>query len=70
MLTKEQVKIHRLTERNGWYYSQQGLILTDDENENVNDYLSKVFKLNEIDDKNQEQIELMEKLIKRVNRRF
>lgn len=55
MLTQEQIKHYRLTERNGWYYSEQGLVLTDDENENVRSYLSKVFKLNEIDDKNQKE---------------
>jgi hypothetical protein len=63
-LTKEQIENYRLTEKNGWYYSEQGLVLTDDENENVKDYLSKVFKLNEIDDRNNKELELMKKLIK------
>lgn len=62
MLTEEQIKYYRLEYRNGWYYSRQGLVLTDDENENVRRYLSKVFKLNEIDDKNQKEFELIKRL--------
>ena len=65
-ITQEQIQKYRLTERNGWYHSQQGLVLTDDKNENTRDYLSKVFKLNEIDDKNQEQIRLAKNLLKKI----
>jgi hypothetical protein len=61
MLTEEQIKHYKLENRNGWYYSQQGLILTDDENENIRGYLSEVYRLNEIDDKNQKEFELMKK---------
>lgn len=62
MLTAEQIKHYRLEYKNGWYYSRQGLVLTDDENENIRRYLSKVFKLNEIDDKNQKEFEMIKKL--------
>jgi hypothetical protein len=51
-----------LENRNGWYYSQQGLILTDDENENIRGYLSEVYRLNEIDDKNQKEFEMIKRL--------
>lgn len=59
MLTEEQIKHYRLEYINGWYYSKQGLVLTDGENENVRSYLSKVYRLNEIDDKNQKEFELI-----------
>lgn len=50
MITEEQVKQYRLVKRdNGWYYSEQGLILTEDCD--VRRYLSKVRELNAIDDK-------------------
>lgn len=59
MLTKEQINNYRLEYKNGWYFSKQGLVLTDDENENIRGYLSEVYRLNEIDDKNQKEFELM-----------
>lgn len=49
-ITEIQIKDYRLVLRdNGWYYSQQGLILIEDGDVDV--YLSKVFKMNEEDDK-------------------
>ena len=62
MLTEEQLNQYRLEYKNGWYYSKQGLVLTDDKNENVRRYLSKVYTLNEIDDKNQKEFEMIKKL--------
>lgn len=48
-LSDKEVKDYRLVIRdNGWYHSQQGLILT--ENMDKESYLSKVFKMNEHDD--------------------
>ena len=48
-MTDEEVKNYRLIFSNGWYYSQQGLILTEDCDKRR--YLSKVFIMNEFDDK-------------------
>ena len=54
-LSDEQGKHYRLTlSSNGWYYSKNGLVLTDDEDVNERSYLSKVFKMNELADKFEE----------------
>lgn len=51
MLTEEIKTKYKLEETScGWYISQQGLILTEDCD--VKKYLSKVAKLNEIDERN------------------
>lgn len=50
-ITEEIKTNYKLTEiSNGWYRSIQGLILTEDCN--IRNYLSKVFLLNEIDERN------------------
>lgn len=48
-LSDREIKDYRLVLRdNNWYYSQHGLILTEDIDKEY--YLSKVFKMNEHDD--------------------
>ena len=61
ILLEETIKKLRLRKVNDWYYSEQGLILTDDDN-NVRKYISKVSVFNEIDDKNNELIKKIKKL--------
>lgn len=58
-LSEEVAHKYRLVLINGWYFSKQGMILT--ENMNVNNYLSKVLKANELDDKVKEYKKRYEK---------
>jgi hypothetical protein len=65
MITEEIKTKYNLTKLNcGWYISKQGLILTEDCN--IKNYLSKVFKLNEIDERNSKVKEDCLKILARV----
>lgn len=64
-ITKEIKTNYKLKEMQcGWYISKQGLILTEDCD--VRRYLSKVFKLNEIDEKHNKIKEDCLKILARV----
>jgi hypothetical protein len=54
-MTKQQIEQYNLTPiANNWFVSQQGLVFVDGDCERA--YLSKVFKMNEIDSKHKELI--------------
>ena len=64
-MTKEQIKQYNLTPiANNWFISQQGLVFVEGDCERT--YLAKVFKMNEIDERNNKIKEDCLKILARV----